>query len=83
MNNKIFISGRITGDPNYVEKFYQAEKRLKTTYDVVNPCYLQFLGFATGLLFVAHLYDGVSMEPCQVLHGVYVGRLEGEPWCKD
>lgn len=44
MNNKIFISGRITGDPNYVEKFYQAEKRLRTTYDVVNPCYLQFLG---------------------------------------
>ena len=44
MNNKIFISGRITGDPNCVEKFYQAEKRLKSSYDVVNPCYLQFWG---------------------------------------
>ena len=41
---KIFISGRITGDPNYVEKFYQSEKRLKVSYEVVNPCYLQFMG---------------------------------------
>ena len=80
MNNKIFISGRITGDPDYVEKFYQAEKCLRTAYDVVNPCYLQFWGLP---MVCYSLYDGVSMEPCQVFHGVYVGRLEGEPWCKD
>ena len=41
---KIFISGRITGDPNYVEKFLQAEKRLKVGWKVVNPCRLHLFG---------------------------------------
>ena len=41
---KIFISGRITGDPNYVEKFLQAEKRLKVRHKVVNPCRLHLFG---------------------------------------
>lgn len=41
---KIFISGRITGDPNYVEKFWQVERKLREGYEVVNPCHLYLFG---------------------------------------
>ena len=34
---KIYISGPITGDPNYKEKFDKAETSLNNNYDVVNP----------------------------------------------
>ena len=38
---KIFISGKITGDPNYREKFNKVEKRLKEEgYIVLNPAML-------------------------------------------
>jgi hypothetical protein len=36
---KIYISGKITGDPNYAVKFKNAEDLLtKAGYIVVNPC---------------------------------------------
>lgn len=36
---KIFISGKITGDENYIEKFTKAEELLTSRgyYDIVNP----------------------------------------------
>lgn len=38
---KIFISGKITDNPNYIEEFKLAEQYLKNEfkyYDIVNPC---------------------------------------------
>lgn len=38
---KLYISGKITGDENYQEKFADAEKRLVDAgYEVVNPAKL-------------------------------------------
>lgn len=38
MNEKIYISGAITGTDDYMERFAQAEKTLiKSGYEVVNP----------------------------------------------
>jgi hypothetical protein len=38
---KLYISGKITGDKNYQEKFADAEKRLVDAgYEVVNPAKL-------------------------------------------
>ncbi len=38
MNNKIYISGPITGSDNYIEHFAKAEKWLKKFgYSVINP----------------------------------------------
>jgi hypothetical protein len=35
---KLYISGKITGDENYQEKFAEAERRLVDAgYEVVNP----------------------------------------------
>lgn len=35
---KIYISGAITGDPNYYDKFKEAEQTLKEIgFDVINP----------------------------------------------
>ena len=40
-NNKAFISGKITGDPNYREKFAKVEAELKAKgYHVMNPAIL-------------------------------------------
>lgn len=34
----VYIAGKITGDPNYIEKFAAAEKMLEQVgYDVINP----------------------------------------------
>jgi hypothetical protein len=41
MNNKVYIAGKITGDPNYREKFNKAEEELKAEgYIVMNPAIL-------------------------------------------
>lgn len=40
MKVALFISGKITGDPNYREKFAAAEANLSTAFDVVNPAIL-------------------------------------------
>lgn len=41
MANKVYIAGKITGDPNYREKFAEAEKELKRRgYLVMNPAVL-------------------------------------------
>lgn len=37
----VYISGKITGDSNYRDKFALVERNLiKKGYDVVNPCHL-------------------------------------------
>ena len=41
MIKKIYISGKITGDPNYREKFAKAEEEVKAKgYMVMNPAIL-------------------------------------------
>ena len=43
MKEKVFISGRITGDPFYFRKFRKAYLELRDHYDdVVVPCLLKF-----------------------------------------
>lgn len=38
MSKRIYISGAITGTPDYMERFAEAEKNLtETGYEVVNP----------------------------------------------
>ena len=40
MRHRIYISGKITGNPNYMKEFTAAEELLKKTYpdaDVINP----------------------------------------------
>lgn len=38
MKTKVYISGKVTGDPDYRKKFAKAEKRLKEMgYDPLNP----------------------------------------------
>ena len=36
---KIYIAGKVTGDPDYVNKFARAEKELRSTFkgEIVNP----------------------------------------------
>lgn len=35
---KVYISGKITGDDNYIDKFVEAEERLrKQGYETINP----------------------------------------------
>ena len=35
----LYISGKITGDPDYKRKFAEAQKSLETKgYDIINPC---------------------------------------------
>ena len=44
----VYISGKITGDPDYVRKFADAELLLRAKgYNVVNPCDLgyQFMSY--------------------------------------
>ena len=44
----VYISGKITGDTNYLKKFADAELALRSKgYDVINPCDLcyQFLSY--------------------------------------
>lgn len=41
MANKVYIAGKISGDPNYREKFAKAEEELKAQgYIVMNPAIL-------------------------------------------
>ena len=43
---KVYISGKITGNENYLEEFSKAEKELKYCgYDVVNPAKHLIPGF--------------------------------------
>lgn len=40
----VYVSGKITGDPDYVKKFADAELTLRAKgYDVINPCDLCYL----------------------------------------
>ena len=41
MRKKIYLSGSITKDPHYKEKFNTAEKELSNKYHVVNPIKLE------------------------------------------
>lgn len=42
----VFITGKITGDPNYREKFNKAQKELEEQgYIVLNPAFLPPYGF--------------------------------------
>ena len=43
MKEKVFISGRITGDPYYLRKFKEAERRLVKHYRVETPFRFRFL----------------------------------------
>lgn len=40
----VYISGKITGDDNYLHKFAKAEIELRAKgYDVINPCDIGFV----------------------------------------
>lgn len=63
----VYISGKITGDTNYVKKFAEAEFDLRTRgYNVINPCdlcypflsYEQFMHIDFALIDVS---DAVYM----------------------
>lgn len=46
MEKTIYIAGKITGDPNYKEKFAAAQKRLEAAgYIVLSPAVLPSVGF--------------------------------------
>lgn len=46
MDSTIYLAGKITGDPNYKEKFKQAEEALtKAGYNVLSPAILPSTGF--------------------------------------
>lgn len=56
----VYISGKITGDPNYKEKFQKAEENLKNYYDVVlNPAILP-----KGLKQIEYMRICYSMINC-------------------
>lgn len=57
---KIFISGKITGDPNYKIKFNQAASLLNSQeYIVLNPALLPF-----GMTNEEYMKIGFSMLEC-------------------
>lgn len=57
---KAYIAGKITGDPNYKEKFQKAEEFLRSCYDVVlNPAILP-----EGLKQIEYMRICFSMIDC-------------------
>lgn len=43
----VYLAGKITGDPSYFSKFYEAQKKLEASgFIVVNPALLPSTGFS-------------------------------------
>lgn len=66
MKKKIFISGKVTGDPNYKEKFAKMEEELKgMDYIVLNPTILpeglEWEEYMRITLNMLHICDAIIM----------------------
>lgn len=61
----VYISGAITSDPNYKEKFADAEKKLhKLGYKVLNPCMIY-----EELDYEQHMHiDFAMIDVCDVVY---------------
>lgn len=57
---KVYVSGKITGDPNYVEKFTKIQRALETTgYTVLNP-----IIYPEGLTWEEYMHLSYAMIDC-------------------
>lgn len=70
----LYLAGKITGDPYYFTKFYNAQKKLEEGgFIVVNPALLPAEG-----LHVGSLYAYVRRYACRVRRSLFSSRLERE-----
>ena len=67
----LYLAGKITGDPYYFTKFYNAQKKLEEGgFIVVNPALLPAVG---------SLYAYVRRYACRVRRSLFSSGLEREP----
>ena len=67
----LYLAGKITGDPYYFTKFYNAQKKLEEGgFIVVNPALLPAEGFS--------LYAYVRRYACRVRRSLFSSGLERE-----
>lgn len=92
MNNRIYLAGKITGDPNYKQKFVEGVEILKNrgfkAEDIVNPvelcqegwswlrCMLRCLRLLCGCGWVAMLLDWKESRGAKIEH--FVAQLFGK-----
>lgn len=70
----LYLAGKITGDPYYFTKFYNAQKKLEEGgFIVVNPALLP-----GGGLHVGSLYAYVRRYACRVRRSLFSSGLERE-----
>lgn len=70
----LYLAGKITGDPYYFTKFYNAQKKLEEGgFIVVNPALLPAEGFNVG-----SLYAYVRRYACRVRRSLFSSGLERE-----
>ena len=64
-NMKIYIAGKITGNPNYKEQFAAAEKKLKAEgHQVINPTWKP-----EGLPYKQYIDMGLmELQQCDVIY---------------
>ena len=69
----LYLAGKITGDPYYFTKFYNAQKKLEEGgFIVVNPA------SSGGGLHVGSLYAYVRRYACRVRRSLFSSGLERE-----
>lgn len=69
----LYLAGKITGDPYYFTKFYNAQKKLEESgFIVVNPALLP----AEGFTWEAYAY--VRRYACRVRRSLFSSGLERE-----
>ena len=74
----IYISGPITGTPDYMERFEKAEKELtENGYSVINPAKVN----AMLPQDVGRIYKSIIDAVVDLHRSVHDAGLEGEPWC--
>lgn len=72
MNNRVYIAGKITGDPNYLEKFNAAAYEVETQ---------QFSSIITPLQYVARQNRVMQLEPVNPAKFTLAGKsLEEYRW---
>lgn len=60
MKKRIYISGKITGEPNYIEKFEIAQKYLESLgYVVFNP--VELVQFNPGKNWIDYMLTGIAL----------------------
>ena len=66
---RVYISGPITGVPDYMDKFAEAEKELKEkSYTVVNPAKINY-GMPEDVTYEEYMYIDTSLiELCDAIY---------------